>query len=187
MKILIIDNYDSFVYNLAYYLRELDCEVSVVRNDKVELSEIEEYNKILLSPGPGLPAEAGKMMDIIKKFAGIKPILGICLGHQAIGEAFGCTLLNLKKVFHGVAENLVISDKGEYIFKNIPGKIKVGRYHSWIVNNTLPDCIAVTARDEEGMIMALKHKKYDLRGLQFHPESILTAYGKMIMKNWVSF
>lgn len=185
MKILVIDNYDSFVYNLVHYLREFGCEVDVVRNDKVKFNEIGNYDKILLSPGPGIPSEAGMLMQVIKKFAGKKSILGVCLGHQAIGEVFGGKLSNLKKVYHGVAENLIITDKGEYLFNNIPGKIKVGRYHSWIVENKLPDCLVVTAVDDEGKIMALKHKEYDIRGVQFHPESVLTEFGKEMIKNWI--
>lgn len=184
-KILVIDNYDSFVYNLVHYLREFGCEVDVVRNDKVKFNEISNYDKILLSPGPGIPSEAGMLMQVIKKFAGKKSILGVCLGHQAIGEHFGGKLKNMKKVYHGVAENLIIEDESEYLFKNIPSQIKVGRYHSWIVENNLPDCLVVTAVDEEGKIMALKHKEYDIRGVQFHPESVLTEYGKEMIKNWI--
>ena len=149
MKILVIDNYDSFVYNLVHYLKEFGCEVDVVRNDKPKLNEIDNYDKILLSPGPGIPSEAGLLMEVIRKFAGKKSILGVCLGHQAIGEVFGGKLSNLKKVYHGVAENLIITGKNEYLFKDIPEKIKVGRYHSWIVENELPGCLAVTAVDDE--------------------------------------
>lgn len=187
MRILVVDNYDSFVYNLVHYLREFDCEVDVARNDKVKFSEVDKYDKILLSPGPGIPSEAGKLTEVIRKFAGKKSILGVCLGHQAIGEVFGGTLSNLKKVYHGVAEDLIINDKNDYLFRNIPGRIKVGRYHSWIVDNPLPECLAVTAVDDEGKIMALKHKEYDIRGVQFHPESVLTEYGKEMIKNWISY
>lgn len=187
MKILVIDNYDSFVYNLVHYLREFGCEVDVVRNDKVEFNEIDKYAKILLSPGPGIPSEAGQLTEVIKRFAGKKSMLGVCLGHQAIGEVFGGVLTNLEKVYHGVAEELIITDKNEYLFKNIPEKIKVGRYHSWIVEKDLPPCLRVTAVDDQGKIMALKHKEYDIRGVQFHPESVLTEYGKDMIKNWISY
>ena len=184
MRILVIDNYDSFVYNLVHYLQEFGCETKVVRNDKINFSEINDYDKILLSPGPGIPSEAGKMMTVIKKIAGRKPILGVCLGHQAIGQFFGGKLINLKKVYHGVAENMHVTDKTDYLFNNIPGKIKVGRYHSWIVDKNIPETLSVTAIDDDGRIMALKHNEHDIRGVQFHPESILTEYGKRIMKNW---
>ncbi len=185
MKILVIDNYDSFVYNLVHYLREFDCEVDVVRNDHIAFNEMDNYDKVLLSPGPGIPSEAGKLMEVIKKVAGKKSILGVCLGHQAIAEFYGGKLINLKKVFHGVAENLNISEGNEYFFKNIPPKIKVGRYHSWIVEKNLPECLLVTSVDDEGMVMSFRHKKFDIRGVQFHPESVLTEYGKVMIKNWI--
>lgn len=186
MRVLVVDNYDSFVYNLVHYLQEFGCETKVVRNDRINFPEINYFDKILLSPGPGIPSEAGKMMSVIEKFYDKKPILGICLGHQAIAEFFGGKLVNLKKVYHGVSENLFITDKSEYLFKKIPQKIKVGRYHSWIVSHKIPDILCVTAVDDRGEIMALSHKYFDIRGVQFHPESILTDYGKRIMKNWIN-
>lgn len=185
MKVMVIDNYDSFVYNLVHYLREFGCQVKVVRNDKVKISELEEYDKILLSPGPGIPSEAGKLLEIIKRYSLEKSILGVCLGHQAIAEAFGGKLRNLEKVYHGVAEKLIITNKELYLFKNIPSGIKVGRYHSWIVENDLPDCLSVTAVDDQGKIMALMHNELDILGVQFHPESVLTEFGKQMIKNWI--
>lgn len=185
MKIIVIDNYDSFVYNLVHYLQALNCEVTVVRNDRVRLPDIYSFDKILLSPGPGVPSEAGRMMQIIERFSQTKSILGVCLGHQAIAEAFGARLINLPKVYHGIAENLIVTDKTELLFKGVPEKFKAGRYHSWIVDKPLPECLSVTAVDEQGNIMALKHKKFNIRGVQFHPESIMTEYGKKIVKNWV--
>lgn len=187
MKIIVIDNYDSFVYNLVHYLKEFNCRVEVVRNDKVNSKDINKYDKILLSPGPGIPREAGTMMEVIHQYAGKKPILGVCLGHQAIGEYFGGKLKNLKKVYHGVAENLNIMDKEEYLFKNIPSGIKVGRYHSWILDKKLPGILVATAMDDHGLVMAIRHKVMDIRGVQFHPESILTEHGKTMIKNWVEY
>ncbi len=186
MKTVLIDNYDSFTYNLHHLLRELDVDVTVYRNDQFELSDLAIYDKILLSPGPGIPSEAGLLMQVIKEYAGKKPILGICLGEQAIGESFGGTLINLSEVFHGVQTPAhIIAD--DYIFKGLPNDIMVGRYHSWVVDaKTLPDTLEITATSEEGQIMALRHKTYDIRGIQFHPESILTPQGKIMIQNWVN-
>jgi len=184
MKIIVIDNYDSFTYNLVHYLEELGSKVTVKRNDEVEIKEIEEFDKIVLSPGPGIPDEAGLLKEIISFYSGSKSILGVCLGHQAIAEVFGADLINLKKVYHGVATNINIT-KEDPIFKNLPNPLKVGRYHSWVVKEPLPDELEVLALDENGQIMALKHKSLDIRGVQFHPESILTESGKSLLKNWL--
>ncbi len=184
-NIVIIDNYDSFTYNLSHLLKELGAQVTVYRNDQFELSQLEEFDKIVLSPGPGIPSEAGLLLQVIATYAGQKPILGVCLGHQAIGEYFGGKLQNLSDVFHGVQTpvNIVATD---YIFAELPTQINVGRYHSWVVsNNNLPQCIEVTATSNEGQIMALRHKEYDIHGIQFHPESVLTPDGAQILKNWL--
>lgn len=185
MKIVIIDNYDSFVYNLSHLLKELGAEVTVKRNDQFRLEELESFDKILLSPGPGIPEEAGLLLDVIRTYAGRKPILGVCLGEQAIGEVYGARLTNLDEVFHGVQSpvELIASD---YLFEGLPSKIEVGRYHSWVVDRKgLPDCLEVTAVSEEGYIMALRHKTLDVRGVQFHPESVLTPDGRQILANWI--
>lgn len=184
-KVLVIDNYDSFTYNLVHYLEELDCEVAVKRNDKIELSEIEDYPYILLSPGPGIPDEAGMLKEIISRYADSKKIFGVCLGQQAIAEVFGGKLVNLDRVYHGVATQ--IETRGDdYVFKNLPARLDVGRYHSWIVHPDLPDCLEATALDENGGIMALKHKSYNVRAVQFHPESVLTPHGKKMLENWLN-
>lgn len=185
MKIVIIDNYDSFTYNLAHLVRELGTEVTVLRNDQFELPQLEEYSKIILSPGPGIPSEAGLLLDVIRTYAAHKPVLGVCLGHQAIGEVFGAKLENLSDVFHGVATPChIIGD--DPLFSGIPADITVGRYHSWVVSNSdLPACLEVTAVSDEGQIMALRHKDYNVRGIQFHPESVLTPDGKKMLQNWL--
>ena len=185
MKIALIDNYDSFTYNLYHLLKELNVEVSVFRNDQFQMNELEAFDKILLSPGPGIPKESGLLMDVIKTYTGKKPILGICLGEQAIGEAFGGTLTNLSNVFHGVQTPTDIV-KEDYLFNNLDKEIPVGRYHSWVVDkDSLPADLEILAESKEGFIMALRHKTYDVRGIQFHPESVLTPDGKQIMKNWI--
>ena len=185
-KILVIDNYDSFTYNLVHLLQELKQDYIVVRNDKFELDYIEQFDKILLSPGPGIPEEAGLLMDVIRRYAPTKSILGICLGQQAIAEAFGGTLFNLPKPLHGVSSSIIVTDNEEKLFSNYPKDSKIGRYHSWAVEpNNLPDSLQVTAVDENGIIMALKHKEYDVRGMQFHPESVLTDNGKVLIANWL--
>jgi anthranilate synthase component 2 len=185
-KVLVIDNYDSFTYNLVHLVNELGRDVEVWRNDKFELADVEQYDKILLSPGPGIPEEAGLLLDVIKTYAPIKSIFGVCLGQQAIAEAFGGSLLNLGRPMHGIATPITVLDKKELLFKDCPDVIKVGRYHSWVVSNEgLPDCFAVTATDETDEIMALSHKTFDVRGVQFHPESVLTEYGKQMMQNWL--
>ncbi|WP_222535839.1 anthranilate synthase component II [Pedobacter polysacchareus] len=185
-KVLVIDNYDSFTYNLVHLVNELGREVEVWRNDKFELSDVAQYDKIILSPGPGIPEEAGLLLDVIKEYAATKSIFGVCLGQQAIAQAFGGTLLNLGRPMHGIATPIQVLDKEEILFKNCPEVINVGRYHSWVVNTEgLPDCLTVTATDKDQEIMALRHKEFDVRGVQFHPESVLTEYGKEMMKNWL--
>ena len=185
MKIVIIDNYDSFTYNLSHLVKELGAEVTVVRNDQFELEDLEAYNKIILSPGPGIPSEAGLLCDVIRTYAGRKPILGVCLGHQAIGEVFGAKLENLSDVFHGVATSChIVAD--EPIFSGMERDITIGRYHSWVVSREdLPDCLEITAVSDEGQIMALRHRELNVRGIQFHPESVLTPDGKKMLQNWM--
>lgn len=186
-KILVFDNYDSFTYNLVHYIEEIaGCKVDVVRNDQIDIEEIEKYDKILLSPGPGIPRDAGILIPLIQRYGATKSIMGVCLGHQAIAEAFGGSISNLPKVYHGVATPIHITTESEVLFKDIPSDIHVGRYHSWAVNEAdLPDCFAITSRDEEGQIMGIHHREYDVRGVQFHPESILTEFGKKMMENWL--
>ncbi len=186
MKIVLIDNYDSFTYNLFQYLEEEGAEVTVVRNDQFRIGQLEAYDKIVLSPGPGIPAEAGLLEDVIRTYAPTKPILGICLGEQAIGEVFGGQLYNLPHVFHGVQTPAhIVAD--DYIFRSLPKDIQVGRYHSWVVTpEGLPPCLEVTAVSDEGQIMALRHKEYDVHGIQFHPESILTPEGRRMIHNFVA-
>lgn len=185
-KILVIDNYDSFTYNLVHYLEDLNCEVVVKRNNKLTLDEVDAFDKILLSPGPGIPDEAGLLKAIIKQYAPTKSILGICLGQQAIGEVFGGTLINLAKVYHGVATNTQVIVTDEILFKNMDKTIEVGRYHSWVVDPNLPEVLEATSVDINGQIMSLRHKFYDVRGVQYHPESVLTPNGKQILENWVN-
>ncbi len=185
MKIVIIDNYDSFTYNLAHLVKELGTEVTVLRNDQFQLEDLEVYSKIILSPGPGIPSEAGLLCDVIRHYAGRKPILGVCLGHQAIGEVFGGTLENLSDVFHGVAtEGTQLGN--DALFSGLPRRITMGRYHSWVVSKeNFPDCLEITAESDEGQIMALKHKELNVRGIQFHPESVLTPDGRKMLQNWL--
>lgn len=186
MKIVVIDNYDSFTYNLVHYLEDLNAEVTVFRNDEFELDELEKFDKILLSPGPGIPSEAGLLKDVIKKYAATKSIFGVCLGLQAIGEVFGGTLTNLEKVYHGVATKVSLTED-DFIFNDLPKETEVGRYHSWVVSTeNLPEDLIVTSIDENGQIMSIKHAKYDVRGVQYHPESVLTPNGKKILENWLN-
>lgn len=191
MKIVIIDNYDSFTYNLAHLIKELGAEVTVYRNDQPEVQSLIdnanniEFDKIVLSPGPGIPSEAGLLLDVIRTFAGKKPMLGVCLGHQAIGEVFGAKLTNLSNVFHGVA-TIGIQFGNDPIFAGLPMNIVIGRYHSWVVSReNFPECLEITAESEGGQIMALRHKEYDIHGIQFHPESVLTPDGKKMINNWL--
>jgi len=185
-KVLVIDNYDSFTYNLVHYLEDLNCEVTVVRNDKLELEDVKPFDKIVLSPGPGIPDEAGLLKAIIKEYAPSKSILGVCLGQQAIGEVFGGSLINLDEVYHGVATKVLITVDDESMFKGLGKEIEVGRYHSWVVDSNLPEVLEATSFDENGQIMSLRHKVYDVKGVQYHPESVLTPKGKQILKNWVN-
>ena len=186
MKTVIIDNYDSFTYNLSHLVKELGAEVSVVRNDRFNLDDIDAFDKIILSPCPGIPSEAGLLLDVIRRYAGRKPILGVCLGHQAIGEAFGGTLENLSEVFHGVATpcHIIAEDP---LFKGIAPEFEVGRYHSWVVSKeNFPDCLEVTAVSDEGQVMALRHRTMEIHGIQFHPESVLTPEGRIIIQNFLA-
>ncbi|MBE8726929.1 anthranilate synthase component II [Flavobacterium hungaricum] len=184
-KILVIDNYDSFTYNLVHYLEDLNCEVTVYRNDEFDIDEIGVFEKILLSPGPGIPDEAGLLKAVIEKYAPTKSILGVCLGQQAIGEVFGGTLSNLDKVYHGVATHVKTVVDDEILFEGLEKEFEVGRYHSWVVDTNLPDELEATSFDENGQVMSLRHKNYDVRGVQFHPESVLTPNGKKMLENWV--
>lgn len=180
-----IDNYDSFTYNLVHYLEDLDCEVVVKRNDQLSLEEVDAFENIVLSPGPGIPEEAGLLKAIIERYADTKRIFGVCLGQQAIAEVFDGSLINLDQVYHGVATKIKIV-QDDYIFKNLPQEIEVGRYHSWVVHPDLPSCLEATSMDENGQIMSLRHREFDIRAVQFHPESVLTPNGKEILKNWVN-
>ena len=189
MKVLVFDNYDSFTYNLVHLVEKITGEkVTVWRNDEMPLEKVADFDKIILSPGPGLPAEAGLLLPLIKEYAASKSILGVCLGHQAIGEAFGGQLVNLSTVYHGIATPVKVVeqnvDKG--LFKNLPPEIEVGRYHSWVIDEkSFPETLEVTALDDNGYIMALQHKTYDVQGVQFHPESVLTPQGETILRNWL--
>lgn len=187
MKVLVFDNYDSFTYNLVHLVEKIIGEkVEVHRNDQIPLEKIKEYDKIILSPGPGIPGEAGLLLPLIKEYAASKSILGVCLGHQAIGEAFGGKLVNLSTVYHGVATPIKITNKKAPILKGLDEIVEVGRYHSWVVSNEdFPDVLEVTAEDDNGLIMALQHKTYDVQGVQFHPESVLTPLGEVILRNWL--
>ncbi len=185
MKILIIDNYDSFVYNLVHIIKELGFEPIIKRNDKIELNEVNSFDKILLSPGPGIPEESGQMIDIISKYMYTKSIFGVCLGHQAIAEVCGAELHNLDHVFHGLVTTTTIVEPN-YLFKSVPNTLKTCRYHSWVINKkTLPKHLIITSLGENNEIMGIRHKHYDLQGVQFHPESFLTEYGIQIMDNWL--
>tara|TARA_R110002126_G_scaffold148447_1_gene294429 strand:- start:89 stop:655 length:567 start_codon:yes stop_codon:yes gene_type:complete len=184
-KILVIDNYDSFTYNLVHYLEDLNCEVTVYRNDEFDIDEIVHFDKILLSPGPGIPDEAGLLKAVIQKYGPTKSIFGVCLGQQAIGEVYGGTLSNLDKVYHGIATNVKTVVDDELLFEGLGNEFEVGRYHSWVVDANLPDVLEATSFDENGQVMSLRHKTYDVRGVQFHPESVLTPNGKKILENWV--
>lgn len=186
MKVLVIDNYDSFTYNLVHYLEDLNCDVTVVRNDKLTLEDVAPFNKIVLSPGPGIPDEAGLLKPIIEKYAATKSIFGVCLGQQAIGEVFGGSLINLDDVYHGVATKVELCVDDEYIFKGLDKSFEIGRYHSWVVNSDLPNDLEATSFDANGQVMSLRHKTYDVRGVQYHPESVLTPNGKKILENWVN-
>lgn len=186
MNIVIIDNYDSFTYNLSHLLKELGANVTVLRNDCFELNELERFDKIVLSPGPGIPEEAGLLLDVIRTYAGKKPILGVCLGEQAIGEVFGGKLVNLSTVYHGIQSPINITATNDYLFRNLPEELPVGRYHSWVVSTEdFPSELEITAVSKEGYIMALRHRRFDVEGIQFHPESVLTPDGKKMISNWL--
>ncbi|MFN0175109.1 MAG: anthranilate synthase component II [Saprospiraceae bacterium] len=186
MKLLVIDNYDSFVYNLVHMIYNLGIEdITVLKNDKFQLDDVEFFDKILLSPGPGVPKDAGLMPEVIKKFGSSKPILGVCLGHQAIAESYGCELKNLKEPLHGISSKINFL-KEDYLFENTPNEFNIGHYHSWVVNeNTISKDIKILAKDENGNIMSIAHEHYDIRGVQFHPESVLTENGKQLISNWI--
>jgi anthranilate synthase component 2 len=192
MKILIFDNYDSFTYNLVHVVEKIiHAKVDVFRNDKISLEDINKYDKIILSPGPGLPCESGLLLPLIKEYASSKSILGVCLGQQAIGEVFGGKLINLKEVYHGVATKIKVNEQRilfeNDVFKSLPRELEVGRYHSWIVDkNNFPNELEITATDENGYVMGLRHKTFDVQGVQFHPESVLTPDGEKMMRNWLT-
>lgn len=195
MKVLVFDNYDSFTYNLVHLVEKiLHQKVDVYRNDQIALEKVKDYDKIILSPGPGIPEEAGLLLPLIREYAASKSMLGVCLGHQAIGEAFGGKLVNLSTVYHGVAtpvkqvrrETADVKQGEDDLFEGLPEEFEVGRYHSWIVSEEgFPKELEITAKDEQGFIMALQHKRYDVKGVQFHPESVLTPQGEVILRNWL--
>lgn len=186
-KIMVLDNYDSFTYNLVHYIEKITgSRPAVCRNDEISLDEVGEYDSILISPGPGIPAEAGICIDVIKRYCATKKILGVCLGHQAIGEAFGASLINLKEVYHGLATKVFVLDNQDRLFRSIPVTFNAGRYHSWVISNyDLPECLKVTCIDNNQLIMAVRHRDYDVSGVQFHPESVLTEHGMEIIRNWI--
>ncbi|MDH5475711.1 MAG: aminodeoxychorismate/anthranilate synthase component II [Cyclobacteriaceae bacterium] len=187
-KILVLDNYDSFTYNLVYLLKQISpsSTVDVYRNDEIPISKVQQYDKILLSPGPSLPKNAGILKELIEKYADSKSILGVCLGHQAIAEVFGASLFNMKEVLHGYEGKLKINDSSESLFHQVEDGSRIGQYHSWSVDaDSIPDCLKITAESKEGHIMGVSHTRYDVKGLQFHPESIMTEYGMQIIKNWL--
>lgn len=185
MKTLILDNYDSFTYNLVHYAEQFCDDIDVFRNDEITVDAVEKYDAIILSPGPGLPKDAGIMPELIKRYAPIKKILGVCLGHQAIAEAFGGQLVNMNRVLHGVARKTIVTDSNEKLFTGLPDEFNCGRYHSWAVKKAdLPDCFDLTAIDENDFVMAFRHKTYDVCGVQFHPESVLTEYGLNVIRNF---
>jgi anthranilate synthase component II len=186
MKILVLDNYDSFTYNLVHIIRALGHPVDIFRNDKIGMEEVKKYDKIMLSPGPGIPDEAGIMKEVIREFGPTKSILGICLGHQGIGEVFGATLFNIPKVLHGVTSTSEVTDRDEYLFKGVSDKFQSTHYHSWAVRaDSITEDLKVTAVNDEGLIMGLRHRTFDVKGLQFHPESIMTPEGPKMIRNWL--
>ncbi len=185
-KILVIDNYDSFTYNLVHYLEDLDCEVTVKRNDQLSIEEVDAFDKIVLSPGPGIPDEAGLLKEIIATYAPTKSIFGVCLGQQAIAEVFGGSLINLDQVYHGIASTIKITKTDDILFKDLGSEIEVGRYHSWVVNPDLPEALEATSFDKNGQVMSIRHKEYDVCAVQYHPESVLTPNGKKILENWLN-
>jgi len=186
MKILILDNYDSFTYNLAQLVHKTGlCSLEVIKNDSILTEQVEVYDKIILSPGPGLPKDFPIMHDIINRYKNSKPILGVCLGHQAVAESFGGKLTNLDTVLHGITKKVCVLDENDYLFKDLPKEFDAGLYHSWIVDeNEIPDCLQVSAKSQDGIIMSISHREYDVKGIQFHPESIMTSFGEKIIENW---
>lgn len=184
-RVFVIDNYDSFTYNLVHYLEDLGSEVFVKRNDELQLDQLNDFEKIILSPGPGIPDEAGSLKAVIELFSPTKSILGVCLGQQAIGEVFGGRIINLDEVYHGISSEITIAVDDEPLFAGIKSPLMVGRYHSWVVDADLPACLEATSYDGNGQVMSLRHRTYDVKGVQFHPESILTPHGKQILKNWL--
>lgn len=185
MKVLVLDNYDSFTYNLVHMLRELNVELEVFRNDEISVEEVAGFDKILLSPGPGLPSEAGIMPELLKQYSSSKSILGVCLGHQAIAECFGGSLYNLPTVFHGIATEIDVLE-GSHLYTDLPANFRVCRYHSWVIaEENLPPELIVTSRDAHGTIMSVRHQTYDVQGVQYHPESIMTEHGMALIKNWI--
>ena len=186
MKILVLDNYDSFTYNLVHIIRELGYEMDIFRNDKIDLEAVTRYDKILLSPGPGIPDEAGNLKAIIKAYGATKSILGVCLGHQGIAEVYGATLFNIPKVLHGVTSKAIVTDPAERLYAGIPEHFDATHYHSWaVVPESIPADLKVTAVNDEGLVMSLTHRKNDVRGVQYHPESVMTQHGKKIIQNWI--
>lgn len=186
MKILVLDNYDSFTYNLVHIVRALGYAMDIFRNDKISLEDVKQYDKILLSPGPGIPDEAGIMKKVVQEYGSTKSILGVCLGHQGIGEVYGAKLFNIPKVLHGVTSIAEVTDSEEYLFKNVPKTFQATHYHSWaVVPETIGGDLKVTAVNSEGLVMGLRHLKYDVKGLQFHPESIMTPEGPKMIENWL--
>lgn len=187
MRLLILDNYDSFTYNIVHAARQLGFMPEVYRNDEISLDDVYVYDKVIISPGPGIPDEAGILPSLLERYAGSKSILGICLGEQAIGERFGARLRNLSEVYHGVQSPITITVDDEYIFEGLPKRIDVGRYHSWVVDSvSFPETLEITAVSDDGEIMAIRHKSLDIRGVQFHPESVLTPEGLTILSNWLN-
>lgn len=187
-KILIIDNYDSFTYNLRQIVEEFHYDYAIIKNDEFTSDKINKFSKILISPGPGIPAQAGLVKEVIKQFAPLKCILGICLGHQAIAEVFGGNLYNFSEVCHGISTKVNVKDSNDYLFNSIPRNFDAGLYHSWAVSkNNFPDCLKITSESADGIIMSLSHIDYDVKGVQFHPESIMTKYGKQIINNWLKY
>ena len=187
MKILVLDNYDSFTYNLVHIIRELGCAFEVHRNDKISVDEVDRFDKILLSPGPGIPDEAGIMKTVIKKYGPSKSILGVCLGHQGIAEVYGASLYNIENVLHGVTSSIQVKDSTTRLFRGLPNRFRITHYHSWAVKpESINGTLNVTASNDAGLVMALSHKHYDVHGVQFHPESVMTEYGKDMMANWIN-
>lgn len=186
MKVLVLDNYDSFTYNLVHLIRELGCDCTVIRNDRLAIDQVAAFDKILLSPGPGIPDEAGLMKEIIRKYGCCKSILGVCLGHQGIAEVYHASLYNMPEVLHGVTSEVVVIDLAEKLFRGLPSRFTAGHYHSWaVLPESISDKLKVTAVNADGLIMGIAHRQYDVRGVQFHPESIMTAHGKEIIHNWI--